>query len=197
MKEANTSVTRAQKEIKLTPKQECNFWKKVDKNGPTMPNMDTPCWIWIAYKTKHGYGMFSCCNGKMITSHRVSWVISNGQIDNDDSYHGTCVCHQCDNPACCNPKHLFLGTQGDNARDRENKNRGNHAKGDSNGSRKYPERLMRGDSHSSAKLSSTQVIEIRARYEAGGVFHRELAAEFGVSRSLITNITERRCWKHI
>lgn len=197
MKEANAKVPRAQTEIKLTPKQERNFWKKVNKNGPTMPNMDTPCWTWTAYKTNHGYGMFSCCNGKMITSHRVSWVISNGQIDNDDSYHGTCVCHQCDNPACCNPKHLFLGTQGDNARDRENKDRGNHAKGDANGSRKYPERLMRGDSHSSAKLSSTKVIEIRTRYANGGVLCRELAVEFGVSTGLITHIIQRRCWKHV
>jgi len=197
MQIANAMVPRAQTEIKLTPKQERNFWAKVDKNGPIMPNMDTPCWIWTGCKTKHGYGMFSCCNGKMITSHRISWVITNGTINNDNSYHGTCVCHKCDTTSCVNPGHLFLGTQKENTRDRENKNRGNHAKGNANGSRKYPERLIRGEARSNSKLSSIQVMEIRTRYAAGGVLNRELAAEFGVSNGLINHIIKRKCWKHV
>jgi len=191
MQIANAMVPRAQKEIKFTPEQEQKFWSKVDKSGG-----NDACWLWTAGKVNGGYGQFSL-NGEVALSHRAAWIITNGQIPNDVSNGRILVCHRCDVPTCCNPNHLFLGTYSDNARDRENKNRGNHAKGDSNGSRKYPERLRRGESHGRAKLSATQVIEIRTRYAAGGIFHRELAAYFGVSTPLITDIIKRRRWKHI
>lgn len=146
MQTAETEVPCARKEIKLSPKQERNFWRKVAKNGPTMPHMNTPCWLWNARKDASGYGRFMA-SGRLLSTHRIAWVLVNGQIPHDGSYHGICVCHKCDVKSCCRFDHLFLGTQADNVADRESKKRGNQPKGDANGTRKHPERLARGKSH--------------------------------------------------
>lgn len=219
MNEANEVVPRAQKEIKLTPADEARFWAKVDKSGGS-----DACWLWTASKNKHGYGHLKA-DGAMIRAHRIAWAITNGQIPHDGSYHGICVCHKCDVKLCCNPSHLFLGTQQDNVKDRDAKRRtasgdksGAHthpeslARGNANGSRTMPERLARGDKHGShtksecwprgdvhgmSKLIASQVIEIRALYAAGDITKKSLGAMFGVSASTAGNIINRKNWKHI
>lgn len=88
------------------------FWEKVDKRT------EDECWEWkgsVNHST--GYGAFGF-NSKNTGAHRVSWIIANGEIPN-----GMCVMHKCDNRICVNPKHLSLGTQDDNAKDRNLKNR--------------------------------------------------------------------------
>jgi hypothetical protein len=87
------------------------FWKKVDQSGGP-----DACWVWTAGRGgTMGYGSFQMGtyrNTHHVRAHRMAWELTNGPIPA-----GKYVCHRCDNPPCCNPAHLFLGTQGDNLRD--------------------------------------------------------------------------------
>lgn len=87
------------------------FWDKVA--------IDRGCWLWTA-GTRHGYGAISegGRGSPMIMAHRFSWEFHFGPIPD-----GLGVLHKCDNPPCVNPAHLFLGTQGDNMRDKAVKGR--------------------------------------------------------------------------
>lgn len=198
------------------------FWEKVNLDGP-LPDQSVPhytglekCWVWTKPAGRYG---ISRGRKKSISSHRASWLLHHGTINE-----GLFVLHRCDNSKCVNPSHLFLGTALDNNRDRANKKRS--AYGDRNGSRLYPERLNTGDrcwqrrnpekvirgkdhcvsknpllvtgvKNPAAKLTEAQVLEIRARYAAGGIFQYVLAKEYSVTQGLITSIVRRKTWRHI
>ena len=87
------------------------FWNKVAIAGPN------DCWEWQASFHTTGYGQIRF-NHKKWTAHRVSWILINGEIPD-----ALCVLHKCDNRKCVNPKHLFLGTNYDNMKDKTNKGR--------------------------------------------------------------------------
>jgi len=94
------------------------FWGYVDKSaGPDA------CWPWTAARQDFGYGKFFVkkVNRKAVFegAHRMAWQLTRGDIPS-----GQCVRHGCDNPPCCNPSHLQLGTQADNADDMAQRNRG-------------------------------------------------------------------------
>lgn len=87
------------------------FWSKVDQQGPS------DCWEWKASKNRDGYGQFWIGN-TFIPAHRYVWEFKNDTIP--DGYQ---ILHHCDNPSCCNPNHLFLGTHSDNMNDKMLKGR--------------------------------------------------------------------------
>lgn len=149
------------------------FWKRVDKRS------DAECWPWIGTIGTWGYGSF-WFRGCTRNASRVAWILTHGEIEGD-----YVVCHTCDNPACCNPSHLFLGTQGDNVRDCNLKGRG---KGQ-----------YTSDSHPrhTAKLSAEQVRHAKFLYEACGVSQSEIARRLGVDSSTISRAVRGEYWSHV
>lgn len=95
------------------------FWTKVKSTR----NLDA-CWLWQGTKSPLGYGLIAeSRNGRKkqrwLAAHRVAWELANGQTIPA----GMVICHHCDRPGCCNPRHLFLGTQLDNIADAIKKGR--------------------------------------------------------------------------
>lgn len=164
----------------LTPRQQVNFWKKIDRDGPTMPNMDTPCWVWTACKSSDGYGVLGLGRGNLFGAHRIAFVLAGGIFPEGKDL----VCHRCDNPSCCRASHLYAGDDQDNALDREMRGRRDPAQGEAHGSRTKPERLRRGQAHGMSKLTDAQVYYIRSSALSGA----ELGRELGVSRANISYI---------
>lgn len=146
------------------------FWDKVDRRGPD------ECWEWKRALFWTGYGM-ARMNKKTSFAHRVSYEINKGAIPIN-----MCICHRCDNRLCCNPAHLFLGTKAENNLDRDMK--GRHVR-------------IFGSAHGMSKLNESSIVEIRRRYAAGGITHRELGIEFGVHKTSIGYIISREIWDHV
>ena len=138
---------------------------------------ETNCWNWIAATSAKGYGQIRLLSRAYYT-HRISYELEHGDIPE-----GMCVCHRCDNPACVNPEHLFLGTNADNMADKI-------AKG-----RESPVPGIRGIDHYRAKLSEDDVIAIRSAPKS--VSHRELASKYGNSIANISWIRNGKGWKHV
>jgi hypothetical protein len=150
------------------------FWLKVAVTADT-----TECWEWQGHKNEFGYGLtsFAEYGKKNLRTHRIAWQITKGEIPD-----GLFVCHRCDNPACVNPSHLFLGTHKENMEDMTKKGRHHD---------------LKGEQKSQHKLTEKQIIEIHQRYSAGGIYQRELAEEYGVHDSVICRILKGKTWKHV
>jgi len=148
------------------------FWPKVDKSGGP-----DSCWPWIAGKVGGtGYGKIQGeggASGPHLRAHRVSWELSNGPVPD-----GKRVLHRCDNPPCCNPAHLFLGTDADNQHDMRAKGR-------------FVPKM--GEQHYYAKLNEHQVQEIRRDPRT----LREIAADYGLGQNSVSQIKRRITWKHV
>lgn len=119
----------------------------------------------------------------------MAWVLVNGEIPN-----GMQVLHECDNPPCVRPEHLFLGTAADNADDKTAK--GRQAKGEDHGKRIRAGQVKVGELHPNSAVSESDVRTIRERYAAGEL-QRVLAEEYGVTATAISYIVRRINWKHV
>mgnify|MGYP001585025830 CR=1 FL=1 len=151
---------------RLTLKDSDRFWAKVEQGKPNT------CWEWKGSRNEDGYGRVRR-NGKVYLAHRIAFYLSNDRLPSE------CVIHTCDNPACCNPQHLIAGTRIDNNADR-------HHKGRSRG--------PKGENHPKAKLTITEVRQLRAEHGTGSSAYA-LAKRFGISKQSALAIVHRRHWK--
>jgi len=155
---------------KLTDEQIIHFWSRVDTKTTN------ECWDWIGCLNRdRGYGVIKIQQIVYYT-HRIAYFLSYKKDPKE-----LLVCHTCDNPSCCNPKHLWLGTMTDDIRDMLTKDRGNKVK---------------GIKHHNAKLTEAQVQQIRKQY-ASGMSLRALAEQYGVIHSTIHRIVTKKLWKHV
>jgi hypothetical protein len=123
------------------------------------------CWEWTGCTTEFGYGRIALGsrNEGYDRTHRVMWRLVAGDIPP-----GMCVLHQCDNPPCCNPAHLFLGTLLDNSLDMMSKHRGRA-------------QLPRGEAHPSARLTDIDIARLRGLVPIVRNY-AELGRRFGISK---------------
>ena len=145
------------------------FWGKIEKRG------EEDCWFWAGNLSPSGYGVFTIRRFvNPVRAHRFVWTLVNGPIPD-----GMFVCHTCDTPRCCNPRHLFLGTPADNTHDMIAKGR---------------QRIARGEEQGTAKLTSVQVLFIRASKDLG---RRDLATMFGIHPGTVDRIRSGKRWQHL
>tara|TARA_R110000868_G_scaffold123_6_gene1313 strand:- start:5 stop:613 length:609 start_codon:yes stop_codon:yes gene_type:complete len=171
---------------------EHRFWKRVTRSD------ESSCWLWNGYTNHGGYGWASIGGIAQLT-HRYAYSTQNPEIPK-----GLCVLHKCDNPPCCNPAHLFLGTNQDNVTDRDTKGRqckgearsAANKKGDEHWSRMRPEMVTRGAAVGGSKLTEEAVIEIR-RLRAEGEKLKAIAILYGVTVPTVSMVVRRVTWGHV
>jgi hypothetical protein len=139
----------------------------VDKNG---------CWNCTSHSPSNGGYPRHKVNYKGKRISHTMFEKYNGPIPE-----GMIVCHKCDNKMCVNSDHLFIGTQADNMKDMCNKGR------------KF---ITKGELDGMAKLTESQVLEIRQIKEKRGLSHAKIAEMFNTSTSNIGLIVQGKRWKH-
>ena len=159
--------------MNITDRQKLNLQRLLTK-------MDNGCLEFGGTKLRKGYGIFVIGSRKdgtrdHVLAHRAAYQIANGKIPN-----GMVVCHSCDNPSCCNPKHLFLGTHQDNSDDMLKK--GRHIAG-----------ILRGAENPNAKFSEEIVLEVAS----GKVSCSQAQDKYGMSKSHFYRLRNNEAWKHI
>lgn len=134
------------------------------------------CWLWRGAFFPDGYPQISYRNRATRVNRAVMELVNGvpGLIDGSNPVH---VLHSCDNRRCVNPSHLFLGTNADNMRDRNQKGR-----------------TAKGERHWNARLSSRSVGEVR-RLAKQGVPTRQIASQFGVTAGHVWSIVQGRTWR--
>jgi hypothetical protein len=136
------------------------------------------CWHWNGDKDRAGYTRM--WHGQYSRGHRVSYLLFKGEIPE-----GYLVCHDCDNPICTNPKHLFVGTPKDNSADMVRKGRA---------ARNHNPNI--GSSNGCSKLDEKKVMKIKEMLRLG-VTGSRLAREYGVNKTAIAKIKSGQSWKHV
>lgn len=140
---------------------EARFWSKV-----SITDNPLDCWEWTKSRDKAGYGRTRTLGEAL--AHRVAYTYAHGPVPPR-----WCVLHTCDNRACCNPGHLYLGSRAENMAD-----------------------MARKERSGKLKLSNEQVRQIRIRAKAGET-QSALAREFGVHQMTVSAIVRRRTRRHV
>ncbi len=146
------------------------LWSRVARGKPGA------CWVWSGARDPFGYGRIGLTGSRRSTlTHRAAWMVAYGDIPD-----GQCVCHRCDNPPCCNPGHLFLGSRDDNNKDAK-------AKGRMRGP------YLKGERHGRHLLTDEAVLAIRS----GGLTLHQAMSTFGVKRSAYYMARSGANWRHL
>ena len=178
-----------------------DVWKKIDIKSD---DDWWRCWEWMGGLFNSGYGAFSILH-KSYRVHRIVYEQTIGPIPD-----GLLVCHSCDNPSCCNPNHLWLGTSKDNVVDREQKGRGKRLCGiqhpffNKHCSEETKKKisialkhLNEGEKSGQSKLTEEDVLEIREMFSTGKYYQWELGEIFGVCQAEISMIVNNKKWKYL
>ena len=147
------------------------FWSHVRKGEN--------CWIWRHHMFPDGYGKVQF-DSKSQRAHRIAYTLAIGSIPR-----GFYVLHHCDNPICCRPDHLWIGSQRDNMIDMARKGRSTKGRA-----------TVKGEMHGRSKVTIEDVQQIRRRVELGEM-QIDLAKEFGLSFSALNHIVRRKNWRHV
>ena len=139
-------------------------WQHIDHRGAD------ECWPWLLSCTSGGYGQYHV-GRKGYKAHRVAYEQSTGVAPG-----ALVVRHKCDNPPCCNPNHLELGSVLDNHQDMDSRGR---------------RVSVKGESHGQVRLTDAQVDAILQEYPASGRTQKEIAVSYGVAEGHISNLIRR------
>jgi hypothetical protein len=156
------------KELKrssLTLLDVARFFSLVEVHGHSTGTKGR-CWPWRGSRQPKGYGLFSL-NDETVLAHRVAYAYFFEVAPADLT-----IRHSCDHPPCCQPGHIFAGTNADNVADRVARNRGGSI------------------------LHAVDVLAIR-RLLAAGDYQRVIAERFGVTQTTISNIALGKTWAHL
>lgn len=145
------------------------FWSKVAVGD------SGECWSWTAARTEHGYGKFGVGRASKLAPRLALELATGRAIPSLQK-----VLHSCDNPPCCNPAHLSVGTQLQNMADMV-------ARG----------RSLKGERHHQSRLTESAVAEIRRAWDDEEATQRALAQRFGISAGTVADVVYRRTWAHI
>jgi len=163
--------------IRTAKRKESNFWSRVDVSSDP-----DACWPWKGAKSHYGHGVYKYPGVfgvlKATAAHRVAFQLHHDLILHDNSHH-CFILHSCDNPPCCNPRHLRIGSQKENVEDVFKRNRGKV-----------------GEAHWNHVVTEAVAAEILLLHRSG-VKTRPLMDMFSLGRSAVEHIIYRRCWKYL